>query len=462
MFNKTFKKFYLILALTLMLLTAGCGSEGLISSFLSGQVSSAALSVGPALALKGSDFVNSITTQVTVLQALNPLVAGDWAKFLNYFGDIVRNRRFDIELHKMLYSSKRSDGSTVILSGLLILPRNAGGPIPDVPILMYQHATEPYRANAPSQYLSFGRNPLDFPEVIIAAAMASTGYAVALPDYQGMGDNLEIQPFVHARTLAVQVVDMLRATRDSIRGLVGGFTSSCSWNGKLFLMGYSEGGFVTLAAVRELQLNHAGEFTVTAAAPMAGPHDLSGVMRNLILADAPFKAPYFLPFVLSSYYSVYQDQKLSPSYTMVYPFNYTLPLVLNGSVTGETINMTMGMSYSPVWLIVPKSILSTSFIADLQNPGSAISGYLHDNDTYRGWAPNMPIRLFHNPSDDLVPYANSQVAYSAFSSAGAKRWVSLVPSPDTIFLKSSTVPTVHVAGAVPELHDAWLWFYTTF
>jgi hypothetical protein len=47
-------------------------------------------------------------------------------------------------------------------------------------------------------------------------------------------------------------------------------------DGRLFLIGYSQGGHATAAAHRELEARHANEFTVTAAAPMAGALDLSG------------------------------------------------------------------------------------------------------------------------------------------------------------------------------------------
>ncbi|HEX9078113.1 MAG TPA: hypothetical protein VF795_00915, partial [Desulfuromonadaceae bacterium] len=296
------------LALTFSLLAAGCGSDnGNWWSINQGR----SVSVGPAVVLKNSDFAGSISAQVNAILAQSPANAGDWQKFLAYFGDILSHGAYDVELHKVLYPSKRADGSAVLLSGLLILPRNANGAKPAVPIMMYQHGTEPYRANAPSQFLVLGHNPLDYPEVIIAITMAMTGYAIALPDYEGMGDNTDIQPFVHAATLAGQVVDMLRATRDVINGTVAWGSPPCSWNGKLFLMGYSEGGFVTMAAHKELQLNAASEFTVTAAAPMAGPHDLSGAMREVMLADTTFKAPYFIPFFLTAYYSIYKDGKLS-------------------------------------------------------------------------------------------------------------------------------------------------------
>lgn len=448
-----------MLVVVISLLAGGCGSGNGTSS---GFLPPAGVSLGPAVILKQSEFVGSVNSRVNTLLASNPQNSDDLLKFLLYFGDIVLHATYDIEMHKMTYTSKRADGSEVKLSGLIILPRKIDGTKPAVPIMMYQHGTEPYRPNAPSQFLVPGHNPLDYPEVIFAAAMAMTGYAIALPDYQGMGDNTDIQPFVHAKTLAGQVVDMLRGVRDTIKGTAGGITPPCSWDGKLFLMGYSEGGFVTLAAAKELQLNNAAEFTVTATAPMAGPHDLSGAMRNVILADTPFKRPYFIPFVLSSYYSIYKDSKVSPDYTMISPFNTTLPPLMNGNYTGDDICVAMGMSYNPVKLIVAKSVLTQQFIADLQNPDSAIYGYLKQNDTYRGWAPNTPVRMFHNPNDDLVPFANSKIAFDSFSTAGAKKWVTLVSSPDTVNLSNSTVPTIHVAGAVPELHDAWWWIYSSF
>lgn len=448
-----------LLLLSLVLLAAGCGSSDNTPSLF---YSPNDVAFGPGIPVKSADFIASITSQVNDRLELEPENREDWLKFLEYFGDIMLNASYDVELHKIRYPSTGADGSQVMLSGLVILPRQTNPPQPTVPIMMYQHGTEPCSALAPSGFLRSSADPLDYPEVLFSIAMAMTGYGVAMPDYEGMGINTNTQPYVHAGTLAVQVVDMLRATRDALDGAVTLFTPPCTWNGKLFLMGYSEGGFVTLAATRELQQHAAAEFTVTASAPLSGPHDLSGTMRTLLLQDTTFKAPYFLPFLLSSYYSVYRDPLLSPDYTMIAPYNSTLPPLFDGNSTGDDINMAMGMSYDPVVLIVPKSILTSQFVADLQSTTSAVYGYLRENDTYRDWIPAVPIRLYHNVNDDLVPFANSQIAFNTFSSAGAKPWVTLVPTTDTVNISSSPVPTVHVAAAIPELHDSWKWIFTTY
>jgi hypothetical protein len=373
-------------------------------------------------------------------------------------------------MQKVTYQSTGADGKVHSMTGLLILPKSILSGKPSVPILMYQHGTEVYRPFSPSRYLNHQDRPTDYPEVMVAAAIASTGYAVALVDYEGMGDNINTQPHVVCATLAQQVIDLLKASRD----IIGGSNSPCTWNSQLFLMGYSEGGYVTMAVTRELQLNYAAEFTVTASAPLSGPHDLSGVMRGVILSGSTFKAPYFVPMLLSSYNYAYGGQTtlFSPGFAMLPPFNSTLPPLFDGNSQSDTISEAMGMIFSPVNLIAPKIILTTGFITLLTNdtsPGSVFA-FLKQNDSYRlpgqvdsVWVPTVPIRMIHHKSDELVPYGNSQVAFDAFSTAGAKNripggpGVELIEETATISISSDPVKTVHVGSAFPELSRGWQW-----
>jgi hypothetical protein len=354
------------------------------------------------------------------------------------------------------------------MTGLLILPRSIIGGKPSVPILMYQHGTEVYRPFSPSQYLNHQDRPADYPEVMVAAAIASSGYAVALVDYEGMGDNADTQPHVVGAALAQQVIDLLKASRDIIGGTAG-ISSPCSWNGQLFLMGYSEGGYVTMVATRELQ--RTGEFTVTASAPLSGPHDLSGEMRGVILSNSTFKAPYFLPFLLTSYNYVSGGALFSPASALTPSYNTTIPPLFDGNSPSDKISEAMGMSFSPVNLIVPKSVLTQQFLDQLALPASRLLDFLKQNDSYRlpgqvnsVWVPTIPMRMYHHRSDDLVPYANSQVAFNAFSTAGAKNHTAKGPGveliEETVSLSiSSTDPvkTVHFGAAFPELSHGWNW-----
>lgn len=430
--------------LVVAVLMAGCGSKS--SSRIDG--------VNPAKLL---DNIKS-SIQQPITRALD---GWDWDSYINTFGPFLTDLEYNLDMRKVTYQSTGADGKPYSMTGLLILPKSIAGGKPSVPILMYQHGTEVYRRYSPSRYLDHQDSPTDYPEVMVAAAIASSGYAVALIDYEGMGDNTNTQPHVVGATLARQVIDLLKASRD----IIGGNHSPCTWNSQLFLMGYSEGGYVTMATTRELQLNYAEEFTVTASAPLSGPHDLSGVMRQILVSDSTFKSPYFVPMLLTSYNYAYGEQTtaFSPGFAMLPPYDTTLPPLFDGNSKSDTISEAMGMTFSPVKLIVPKSILTQQFIDQLNLVTSSVVAFLKQNDSYRlpgqlnsAWKPTVPIRMIHHKSDELVPYGNSQVAFDAFKAAGSTS-VELVEETTTINISSEPVKTVHLAAAIPELSRGWRW-----
>jgi pimeloyl-ACP methyl ester carboxylesterase len=440
-------------------LMSGCGSKS------SSQSSSATTNVDPVKLLA------NINTGLQ--QPLTHSLSGwDWSSFLGNFGSLLTSFRYTLQMQKVTYQSTGADGQIHTMTGLLILPSPVSGAKPSVPILMYQHGTEVYRPFSPSQFLAHQDTPTNYPEVMVAAAIASTGYAVAMVDYEGMGDNTDPQPHVVGATLARQVVDLLKASVGIIGGTTGNSSSPCSWNSQLFLMGYSEGGYVTMTATRELQLNNAAQFTVTASAPLSGPQDLSGTMRGLILSNIPFKAPYFVPMILTSYNYAYGGQTtfFSPGFAMIPPYATVIPPLFDGNSKSDTISEAMGMTFSPVKLITTESTLTQQFVAQLASVTSPVFAILQQNDSYRlpgqlsaTWVPTVPVRMIHHLNDELVPFANSQVAFNAFSTAGAKNHVSrgpgveLVANTVAVNLSSDPVQTVHHAAAFPELIDGWNW-----
>jgi pimeloyl-ACP methyl ester carboxylesterase len=462
--QKELKKTVYGALLLMTLLMAGCGGSGTITG--GGTTNQGTVNVTPSALLA------SVTTAVSnPANVARSLGGWDWVNFSTSFGTLLSSLSYTLDIQKITYQSIGADGLTHTMSGLLIMPRAVFGARPAVPILMYQHGTEPYRQFSPSQFLAHQDRPADYPEVMVAAAIAASGYAVAMTDYEGLGDSIGTQPYVNGAVLARQVIDMLRASRDRIATA----SSPCTWNNQLFLMGYSEGGYVTMTTTRELQLRHAAEFTVTAAASLSGPHDLSGTMRNEILSNNPSKAPYFLPFLLSGYNYSYGSQSsiFSPLTTLISPFSSTLPPLFTGTTPSDQISEKMGMVFNPVSLIVPKNVLTTSFTSLLSTatlPGSAFS-FLRQNDSFRDplngeatWRPTVPIRMYHHVSDDLVPYGNSQVAFDSFSTIGGKRHggtgggVELVRETVSVSI-SPTDPskTVHQGAAFPELSNGWNW-----
>jgi hypothetical protein len=200
---------------------AGCGSKSSSQTADGGGI----VNINP-VALK-ADIDTSIKQPIA-----RALGGWDWDSFISNFGTLLTSIEYTLDMQKVTYQSIGADGNIHSMTGLLILPRAIFGARPSVPILMYQHGTEVYRPYSPSRYLTHLNRPTDYPEVMVAAAIASTGYAVALVDYEGMGDNTDRQPHVVGATLAQQVIDLLKASREKLAEATlpaRGTTSSFSW-----------------------------------------------------------------------------------------------------------------------------------------------------------------------------------------------------------------------------------------
>jgi hypothetical protein len=177
--------------------------------------------------------------------------------------------------------------------------------------------------------------------------------------------------------------------------------------------------------------------------------------------------------LLSSYNYAYGGQTtiFNPSYAMLAPYNATIPPLFDGNSLSDKISEAMGMNFSTPTLIVMKSTLTQPFIDQLALDTSPLVAFLRLNDSYRlpgqinsTWVPTVPIRMYHHRSDELVPYANSQVAFDAFSTAGAKNRVTRGPGVELIeeqatisVSPSDPVKTVHFGAAFPELSNGWRW-----
>jgi len=73
-------------------------------------------------------------------------------------------------------------------------------------------------------------------------------------------------------------------------------------NGKLFVTGYSQGGYVAMATHRALQ---AAGTKVTASAPMSGPYALSAFGDAIFMGQVPGRAPLNVSLIMESYQHSY-------------------------------------------------------------------------------------------------------------------------------------------------------------
>lgn len=295
---------------------------------------------------------------------------------------------------KVVYETVDANGDTIQASGQVSFPSSADKPIP---MISYQHGTVVDREDVPSRYA------LTRLESIVPVIMASTGYVGIAPDYVGLGDSPGLHPYIIAKPSATCVVDLIRAAKTLAE------QESYELNHQLFLFGYSEGGYVTMAAHQELEALHADELPVTASVPMAGPYDVSGILVDTMLSDQPYSNPFYLMYVILAYHDVYGLFD-DPAEVFSSPYDERVRAYLAGNMS---LNELQGLVPK-----IPKAMLNPDFVVSFStNKQHPFRALLSQNDLVQ-WVPQAPMRMVHCAGDLTVPFENSQLAYDHFTAAG--------------------------------------------
>ena len=325
---------------------------------------------------------------------------------------------FDVALYKLVYETIDPSGGSVVASAAVALPEERTAPLP---VAIYQHPTLVKRDDGPS-------NP-DSSENLGGIFLAADGYATVMPDYLGFGESDILHPFLMAEPTATASVDALRAFHNFAA------SEEIATKYQLFILGYSEGGYAAMALHRELEIHHQDEFPVTASAPMAGPYDLEGTIRDYLTDDPELPRPFYLAYALAAYGEYGETGKtfaemLKPELATV------IPPLFNGLSGSSEIDQQLPRRLS--------EMLEPSFYADLRNNRDhPLLQALRENNVY-DWAPLASMRLFHCLDDEVVDYANAETALARFHELGATH-VDLVNMAAGLSHEDCALPSVIMA-----------------
>ncbi|MEE9325671.1 MAG: lipase family protein [Cocleimonas sp.] len=322
---------------------------------------------------------------------------------------------YKVDAYKIIYNTINANNKAITASGLLSIPEKAVGE--KSPILSYQHGTIFLDVQAPS------RSASSIQGINILAGM---GYIVSASDYIGYVESSHtIHPYHHADSLASASLDMLKASKVFLG------QQDIQINNQLFLAGYSEGGYATLALQKAIQDDPAQAFITTASAAGAGAFDLSETAKTLA-NQVTNNDPSFLSFLIKSYDTVYSLNKITEIYQP--SFQQTINTHFDGTHSGGEIDRKL--SHTTAELFNPE-MLST-----FQGDGShVLKDKLALNDIY-DWKPNAPTRFYHSPNDEVVPYSNAVKALQTMQDNGA----------ENISLSDCSFGS-HVACAIPYVFN---------
>lgn len=299
------------------------------------------------------------------------------------------------DLKKVSYATTDAKGKREQVSGLLVLPKG-GAP---KGLVVYMHGTTWDYKNAPSRVTT--NKDIVLGEVF---AFAAAGYAVAAPDYIGLGDSKPTHPYplniVNGRSGA----DIVKPVREYAKRL------DYELGERLFVTGYSEGGGTAMGMVKLLE--EAGE-RVYRAAPSSGPYDLTGVTRDFLLADVKGEDVIIRAFLLGYSISYFKDEfgiktsdyftkRLSTTVNMNFKRGKSdksigIALVVMGAIGGGTKSRDN--------LLTPRFIKALEDV-DMKDP---VLREMSRNNVY-DWKPKTEMLIQSLSTDRVVDPRNASVA----------------------------------------------------
>ncbi|MBA2621895.1 MAG: hypothetical protein H0U87_11905 [Acidobacteria bacterium] len=313
------------------------------------------------------------------------------------FGASVSPTAQALDLYKASYRSRDENNRVVILSGLVVLPR---GGAPNG-LVIFNHGTIVNSALAPSRFT--GKSNASEAE-LATLAFASGGYAVAMPDYLGLGDNKGAHPYPLGAANSLSAVDIIEPARTLAK------RQNTQVGARLFVSGYSEGGAVAMWTVRDLEQK--GGYNVSAAAPMSGPYDLSDTTRKWLLASPTDQSEFVIRLYLTSYMAYYFHKSTGVKLTEYFKpaMALTISQTFKGNTSDENIIKRLALA---AILMRSKNSLSNVITPrfkraletlDVSDP---VIREMQKSDTY-DWSPRTKTLLISLQGDKVVDPANTE------------------------------------------------------
>jgi pimeloyl-ACP methyl ester carboxylesterase len=302
--------------------------------------------------------------------------------------------QFDVDIYKVNYTTTYKQ-SKITASGLVILPKTTS----TVGMISFQHGTIAAHSQAPTALA------LNSGELILYAALASPGFIAVVPDFIGFGASAELpHPYYVEELTASAIIDNIKAAKELA------VQKGIRFNEKLFLAGYSKGGYATMATHKFIEQKGLPGFNLIASFPAAGGYDIKGVQEYFFSLET-YDEPFFLPYVAYSYQTSFDwIQPLTNFFNE--PFASKIPALLDGTKSGAQINEQLTTSIRE---LVNNNLLEN---IDTDPDYEYIVDAFIDNSLV-DFAPTVPVFMYHGNEDVTVPYVNSVTSYENYIANGA-------------------------------------------
>jgi hypothetical protein len=313
--------------------------------------------------------------------------------------------RYGVHSYRLVYRTVDTRGRPITASGLMVLPDSGAR---QLSVVSFDHGTESYRGDAPS------KSPTGF-EPAPAYTFASAGFAVADPDYLGLGTGPGLQPYLDVPSETTASLDMLRAVRNYLTG------HGVSARRDVLATGFSQGASAALGLGRALAHGADPYFRIGALAPISGVYDLPGAEVPAILdgdlvtlnPDPQLGAKYTVLYAAMGLVAFNRVHPFftSPSEVFQAPYAGTIETLLDGGHTFQQL-----ADGTPAQL---SELLTPRGYALLRHPTGGLATALRIDSSTCNWTPRVPVRLYYATGDEQAVNANTFHCQAAFAAHGA-------------------------------------------
>lgn len=344
-----------------------------------------------------------------------------------------------INFHYMEYNTVGGQNEATNATGGIMVPTGADPACTGArPVLLYSHGT-----TVEKNYNI--ASPANSEAGLVAAMYAAQGWIVVTSNYAGYdASRLPYHPYLLAEQQSNDMIDALRAARQAFPKV------GASDSGKLFLSGYSQGGFVSMATHKAMQTNYASEFKVTASGNMSGPYSLTKTFQTVFAGGVNAGGTVFTPLILTSWQKAYGNLYSSPSDVYESAYATGIETLLPGTLTFNQL-FTTGKLPTKLFATgalvtgdpsldalfangvgTPNLIKQSYRAAVVANPtGHPLAVAAAKNDLLT-WTPARPVAMCYGAQDPTVFGSNTTDAGRYFAIKGAQALTSVFDLEDRV------------------------------
>lgn len=315
-----------------------------------------------------------------------------------------RDQLVDVQSVRISFSARIPEGGAERQSGVLHLPVSKEGQLRPLTWVVFLRGTEHLRNKVPSRGGGSERSLME--------ATAALGFAVWAPDYAGSGDAAGAQEYCVPESMAASALDGLTAARE----FVGYHAAEYTETGRLFVLGYSQGGLATMAsleAAASQKIPVPGLRTV-AGYPMGAPLDLMIGVPFMKAGSSIVERPDYSILLVLGWARAYPDRIHIQDILSPIIIREIVPL-FDGTRDGDELcrRIAKAVGKKPD-RITHGDLYRSEYLEAIVNAPENVPYYaVQDAARLDQWTvpSGLPVVLAAAPDDELVPFLNSQHAY---------------------------------------------------